>query len=69
MLLFASGKPLASEAQACGFTKAQLVFQERVVPAKQRNCTRRSHYQHGVLLRAKFPLKGSPRQRMLPAQL
>ena len=33
-LLFASGKPSPSEMQARGFTKAQLVYQERILPAK-----------------------------------
>ena len=27
------------------------------------------HYRHKVLLPSKIPLKGSPRQRMLPGQL
>ena len=35
-LLFASGKPSPSETQACGFTKAHLVFQGRLLPTKHK---------------------------------
>ena len=35
-LLFASGKLPPSETQGRGFTKAQLVFQEHVLPAKHK---------------------------------
>ena len=35
-LLFASGKPTPSETQARGFTKTQLVYQECVLPAKDK---------------------------------
>ena len=60
-LLFASGKPSPSETQACGFTEAQLVFWEHVLPAKPKKLYPVQSPPTWSPIAFIPPLRGSPR--------